>query len=52
MNGVDLPAAEAHFLESFMQVTVTSNITRKLSVDMMKQIFPENLQLMVKLTDL
>ena len=54
VNGVDLPAAEAHFHESCqknsMQVTVTSNITRKVSVNLVKQIFPVNLQLTVKLT--
>ena len=53
VNGVDVPAAEAHFHEScqkkYMRITVTSNITRKLSVNLIKQIFPVNLQLTVKL---
>ena len=53
VNGVDVPASEAHFHEScqkkYMRITVTSNITRKLSVNLIKQIFPVNLQLTVKL---
>ena len=53
VNDVDLPAAEAHIHEScqkiYIWITVTSNITRKLSVNLMKQIFPVNLQLTVKL---
>ena len=53
VNDVDLPAAEAHIHEScqkkYRRITVTSNITRKLSVNLIKQIFPVNLQLTVKL---
>ena len=55
VNGVDLPAAETTFPQNLpkknsMQVTITANITRKVSVNLMQQIFPANLQLTVKFT--